>query len=146
MIYTLEEKTKMDVLLGVFQAYVDSREDYDVVYSRKAGYLRVITAENCDRIYFPIAGFRDLVRMFTDDFLTDEEERAGHYLKRDYELVRNMLLPKLDALGAYRAEAYTIMEETVEACRLRGEDLRRSQQEEIRRLEELLASLRACVE
>ena len=60
--------------MGVFQAYVDSREDYDVIYSRKAGYLRVITAENCDRIYFPIAGFRDLVRMFTDDFLTDEEE------------------------------------------------------------------------
>lgn len=53
MIYTQEEKAKMDALLEAFQSYVDDHDHYDVVYSKKAGYLRVITGANCDEIYFP---------------------------------------------------------------------------------------------
>lgn len=142
MIYTQDEKTKMDILLEAFRSYVDSREDYDVLWSPKAGFLRVIIGESSDQVYFLIAGFADMMRMFTDDFLADEEERVGHYLKRDYDRVRSLLAPRLDALEAYREEAYGIMEETFEACRLRSEHFRQDRLAEIRRLEELIGHLR----
>ena len=86
MIYSQEEKAKMDTLLQAFRSYIDQNPHYDVLYSKKAGYLRVITGENCDAIYFPITGFADMMRMFTDDFLSDEESRVGHSLKRDYDM------------------------------------------------------------
>ena len=86
MIYTQEEKAKMDALLNAFRSYVDRQEHYDVVYSERAGYLRVITGAGCDTIYFPISSFAEMLRMFTDDFLSDEEYRVGHSLKRDYDL------------------------------------------------------------
>ena len=78
MIYTQEEKAKMDALLNAFRSYVDRKEHYDVVYSEKAGYLRVITGAGCDTIYFPISSFAEMLRMFTDDFLSDEEIGRAH--------------------------------------------------------------------
>lgn len=145
MVYSQEEKTKMDMLLVAFQSYIDQQEHYDVVYSRKAGYLRVITGSNCDAIYFPITGFSDMMRMFTDDFLSDEESRVGHFLKRDYDYVRSLMVPILDFLGNHREEAYAIMEETFANCRLRSEHFRQEQLTEISHLEELLRHLRETV-
>ena len=113
MKYSPEEKEKMDMLLQAFQSYVDRQEDYDVLYSRKAGYLRIITGDSCDTIYFPIAGFADMVRMFTDDFLEDGEIRAGDCMKCDCDHVRGLLIPRLDALGPFREEACRIMEQTI---------------------------------
>ena len=145
MKYVREEKTKMDILMQTFRSYVNQREDYDVLYSEKAGYLRVLTGESCDAIYFPIAGFADMLRMFVEDFLSDEEERVGNPLKQDYDHVRSLLMPRLDTLGAYREEACRIMEETFEAWRARCARFRRNNLAEIQRLEELLASLRASI-
>lgn len=145
MIYSQEEKAKMDALLEAFQSYVDHHDHYDVLYSKKAGYLRVITGTNCDTIYFPITGFTDMVRMFTDDFLLDEESRAGHNLKRDYDHVRSLITPRLDALGIHRDEAYGIMEEAFDACRARCENIRRGHLAEIQKLEELIQHLRTAV-
>ena len=145
MIYTQEEKEKMDALLRAFQTYIHQQEHYDVLYSEKAGYLRVIVGKNCDEIYFPITGFADMMRMFTDDFLSDEENRAGHYLKRNYDYVRSLLAPRLDTLGSHRDEALDIMEKTFEACRLRCEHIRQNHLAEIRHLEELIQHLRDAV-
>ena len=145
MIYTQEEKAKMDALLRAFQSYIDQQEHYDVLYSKKAGYLRVITGENCDKIYFPITGFADMLRMFTDDFLSDEESRVGHYLKRNYDYVRSLLAPRLDTLGSHRDEAQDIMEKTFDASRARSEHIRQEHLAEIRQLEELIQYLRTAV-
>jgi len=145
MIYSQEEKAKMDALLRAFQTYIHQQEHYDVLYSEKAGYLRVIVGKNCDEIYFPITGFADMMRMFTDDFLSDEEKRAGHYLKRDYDHVRSLMAPRLDTLGSHRGEAQDIMEKTFEACRLRCEHIRQNHLAEIRHLEELIQHLRDAV-
>lgn len=118
MKYTQEEKAKMDALVEAFQSYVGRRDDYDVICSPKAGYLRLLTGKNCDHIYFPITGFSDMLRMFTDDHLMDEEERADPYSEPDYAHVRSLLAPRLDTLGEYREEAWEIMEQTFEAWRL----------------------------
>jgi len=128
MKYSQTEKAKMDALAEAFRSYVHRQDDYDVVYSPKAGYLRLITGEDCDQIYFPITGFADMLRMFADDHLLDEEKRVGHYLKLNYARVRRLLVPRLDALGKYREEAYKIMDETFEICRVHCEHIHQTRQ------------------
>ena len=118
MKYTQEEKVKMDAIAEAFRSYVDQRDDYDVICSPKAGYLRLLTGESCDRIYFPIDGALDMLRMFIEDHLMDEEERADFCPEPDYTHVRSLLIPRLDGLGAYREEAFEIMEQIFEAWRL----------------------------
>ena len=115
MKYTMEEKTKMDAIAEAFRSYVDQRDDYDVICSPKAGYLRLLTGESCDRIYFPIDGASDMLRMFIEDHLMDEEERADFCPEPDYTHVRSLLIPRLELLGTYRDEAREIMEQTFEA-------------------------------
>ena len=143
MIYTQEEKAKMDAVLLTFQSYVDEREDYDVLYSEKAGYLRVLIGESCDAIYFPITGFADMVRMFTDDYLSDEEERIGHYPNQDYDCVRSVLIPMLDTLGNFQKEAYEIMEEAFQAYCRRCAQFQQERLERMHQQEELLQHLRS---
>ena len=76
MIYSPEEKARMDTLLQVFRDYVNSVEQYDIVYSEKAGFIRICVGEGADQIYFSITGFDHMLRMFIDDFLMDEEENV----------------------------------------------------------------------
>lgn len=146
MIYSQEEKAKMDAVLEAFQSYIDGQEDYDVLYSKKAGYLRVMVGESCDTIFFPIEGFADMVRMFVNDFLSDEERRTGNSQNLDHDRVRSLLAPRLDALGEHRQEAYGILEETLDACRRRCAQFRRDRLEQIQELEELLQVLRASLQ
>ncbi len=42
MIYTAEMKQKMDNILKAFENYIDSQDYFDIVYSKKAGYLYVV--------------------------------------------------------------------------------------------------------
>lgn len=39
MIYTPEEAAKIKQVLGVFQTFIEQSAEFDIVYSRKAGYL-----------------------------------------------------------------------------------------------------------
>ena len=39
MIYTAEIKQKMDDILRAFEDYIDNQDYFDIVYSKKAGYL-----------------------------------------------------------------------------------------------------------
>ena len=144
MFYSLEEKAKMDAVLLSFQSYVDAREDYDVLYSQKAGYLRVMVGESCDAIYFPITGFYDMVQMFVNDYLS-EENPAGNYREQDYLHVRGKLSYRLDALGMYRQEAYGILEETFEACRIRRAQFRQNRLEMMQQLKALYHELKASL-
>lgn len=145
MIYTPEEKAKMDTLLAAFQSYVDQMEDYDVVYSEKAGYILLSIGESSDHSYFPITDFADMMGMFTDNFLLDEENRVDHYLKRDYDYVRSLMAPRLDTLGDFREEAYRLMEQAFDACRAHCEQTRQEYLEDIQRLEKMLETLRAAI-
>ena len=74
MVYTPEEKDRMDELLHAFRPYIDAQSHFDVVWSNKAGYLRIITENSCDPIFFPIPDWESMLRMFIDDHLQDEEE------------------------------------------------------------------------
>ena len=86
-----------------------------------------------------------MMRMFTDDFLLDEETRVDHYLKLDYDHVRGLLSLILDTLGDLREEANQIMEQTFDANRARSEQIRQDYLAEIRQYEEFIAFLRKGV-
>jgi len=145
MVCSQQEKQKMDTLLEAFREYVDNNAYYDIVYSKKAGFLRVCVGEGADQIYFPITGFEDMLRMFIDDFLLDEEHRTGHYLRRDYDHVRTLLTPILDKLGGNQVHALDIMEQRFEDCKARCKQMRQERLLLIRETEELLENLRKSV-
>ena len=84
MVYTPEEKQRMDALLAAFSGYVRSNRDMDVAYSERSGYVRLITADHADTVYFLIEDFDDMLRMFCYDVVADEVDYA---LERDPELI-----------------------------------------------------------
>lgn len=145
MVYSVQEKQKMDILLEAFRDYVDAQESYDILYSEKAGFLRVCVGEGADEIYFIITGFEDMLRMFIDDFLLDEEQRVDHYLRRDYDHVRTLLTPILEKLGDDTPYAISFMEQQFENCKARCEQARQERLILIRETEEMLKDLRRSV-
>ena len=64
MVYAREEKERMDRLLAAFADYVESSDEMDVAYSPKSGYVRLITAEDADAVYFPIESYDAMLEMF----------------------------------------------------------------------------------
>lgn len=42
MVYTNEMKKKLDAILKAFEGYIDSQDYFDIVYSKKVGYLYVV--------------------------------------------------------------------------------------------------------
>lgn len=146
MIYTQQEKQKMDALLKAFRDYVACNPYFDIVYSEKVGFLRICVGESADQIYFPIKGYTDMLQMFVNDFLQEEEERVDHGLCRDYDHVRSLLFPILDNLGKDREYALFIMEQQFADCRQRCEQMRLERLSMIRETEELLEDLRRSVE
>lgn len=145
MVYPLEEKKRMDALLRAFHPYVAAHEHYDILYSEKAGYLRVITEEGCEEIFFRIKDFDDMLRMFVSDHLQDEENRTGSNLLTDYDRVRNLLTPSLLTLGGDTEYALQRMERQFEDTKLGREMFRQERLKMIRELEEMLEELRLSV-
>ena len=64
MVYTPEEKKRMDALVKVFEGFIADSNEIDVVYSGKKGYVRLIVEESADSVYFPIKDFDDMLNMF----------------------------------------------------------------------------------
>lgn len=110
MVYSQEEKQRLDALLDVFQDYLDHRADFDVVFSRKVGFVRLVTARDSDACYFPIGGYDALLEMFILDHLQDEEEQTENGMSMDFDRVRQRLLPVLNRLGTDAAYAIRVME------------------------------------
>ena len=76
MIYTPEEKQRMDRLLEVFADYLANSTEIDVAYAKKTGYVELVIAENADYVYFPIENYDDMLQMFFYHVLCDEVKVA----------------------------------------------------------------------
>ena len=99
MIYSSEEKLRMDRLLATFSDYVAHSQDIDIAYSDKSGFVRLIIEECADTVFFPITSFDDMLSMFLGDFLLNEETRVQDYQCIDYDRLRCRLTPRLSGLG-----------------------------------------------
>lgn len=99
MIYTPDEKQSMDLLLSAFSDHIAQHCYHDIAYSDKSGFLLLTIGEGADNLYFPISGFEEMLTIFIDDFLLEEETRVGHYLHLDYDRVQRLLLSRLEPCG-----------------------------------------------
>ena len=50
MVYTAEEKSRMDYLLATFRDYIRENKNFDIVYSEKSGYLSLTINSKKERI------------------------------------------------------------------------------------------------
>ena len=118
MVYRQEEMEWMKRVLGAFGDYVASSAQMDVAYSDKTGFVRLITAEDADWVYFPIESGDKMLEMFFFDILCDLSAEAlaqnPELTNRelDYSAVARAIRPYLDRLdidrdyGAAKLEAF----------------------------------------
>ena len=120
MVYTLEEKKKMENVLAVFAEYTASHSEFDVAYSDKTGYVRLIIAACADRFFFPLSDFNDLVNMFCMEIVSEEVEsqlEMNPLLENqdvDYDSIRLRIQGYIDRLDkAYRAQAAEVADKHI---------------------------------
>lgn len=75
MVYTQKEKKKIDNLLEVFADYTAKHSGFDIAYSDKSGYVRLITADCADTVFFYLEDFDDLMEMFCMEIVFDEVDK-----------------------------------------------------------------------
>ena len=116
MVYTPEEKKKMDNLLAVFADYVAGHTEFDVAYSDKTGYVRLIIDENAEQYFFPIADFDDLLDMFCMEIVCEEvdlllsKDPSLCNQDVDYDMIRLRLQEYIDRMEeAYRPQAAQVV-------------------------------------
>lgn len=73
MIYTQEEKQKLDLLFSAFGDYISAHTYFDIVWSDKLGYLRIVPDERED-VLMRIESFKAAATMLFWDFYADYEE------------------------------------------------------------------------
>lgn len=108
MKYTSEEKCRMDRLLAVFADYVADSREFDIAYSDKTGYVRLIIDECADAVFFPLESYDEMLRMFVNDIHFDYEysylylnaRGRAHGFQRACQHLRS-LLNTLDADREY---------------------------------------------
>ena len=115
MVYTPEEKKKMDNAVHAFAEYTEANTEFDIAYSDKTGYVRLIIDEHADPFFFPLNDFDDLMDMFCMEIVYDEVKRQlelnpsleNRYV--DYDSVRFRLQGYIDKME----EAYQLQAEKV---------------------------------
>lgn len=119
MVYTQNEKERMERLLEVFETYVAESTEIDIAYAEKTGYVRLIVDACADSMFFPITGFDDLLDMFVLDIIYDvmrEEYECNPALTNqtmNYGLVRQIVGTYLSKLDADREYAHAKAEEYI---------------------------------
>ena len=114
MVYTPEEKKRMDALVKVFEGFIADSNEIDVVYSGKKGYVRLIVEESADSVYFPIKDFDDMMNMFMFDFFFNQMEADYSteygYAKTNLKEPYDCLYVILDGLDDDREYALEILD------------------------------------
>lgn len=98
MIYTPEEKQKIEELIEIFQDYLQHMEDYEILYSNKVGYLWLVTADNADYIYFPVESRDEFLSSLVSSVIFDNQTPDETFV--DYDAVHHFFLTQLEKLGA----------------------------------------------
>ena len=117
MVYTQEEKKKMDNAIQVFAEYTAGHSEFDIAYSEKTGYVRLIIAEFADQIFFPLKDFDELMDMFCMEIISEEVKKQTEndpLLKNqdvDYVAIRSRLQSYIDKLEkSYQPQAMNVVD------------------------------------
>ena len=95
MTYTQEEKYKLDLLFTAFGDYISEHTYFDIVWSDKLGYLRIIPDERED-VVMRIDGFEHATRMLFWDFFSDAEDTCS--TAPNAQAILNRIQPYLSRL------------------------------------------------
>jgi len=71
MIYTDEIRKKLDAILQAFESYIDSQDYFDVVYSKKTGYLWIVVDDPGSQAPEQISEPEDLLDNLFNDIIND---------------------------------------------------------------------------
>ena len=71
MVYSEETKKELDSILNAFEGYIDGQNFFDVVYSRKAGYLWVAVDDPRAQAPEQITEPEDLLYLLFNDIIHD---------------------------------------------------------------------------
>ena len=71
MIYSEETKKELDSILRAFEGYIDGQNFFDVVYSKKAGYLWIAVDDPRAQAPEQIAEPEDLLDLLFNDIVND---------------------------------------------------------------------------
>ena len=83
MVYSSEEKARMDRLVEAFSEYIAASPEFDIAYTEKSGYLWLVIAEDAERIYFPIRSFDEMLDMLFHDVLFEHISRLPEPLTEE---------------------------------------------------------------
>ncbi len=67
----MKETERMQRLLSAFGSYIAQSREFDIAYTEKSGFIRLIVAEDADQIFFPIGTFDQMLEMFFYELLCD---------------------------------------------------------------------------
>lgn len=95
MVYSLDEKHKLDHLFSAFGDYISKHTYFDIVWSDKLGYLRIVPDERED-VVMRIENFEAAATMLFWDFYADCEEISPN--SPDVSSVRDRICPYLTRL------------------------------------------------
>ena len=109
MIYTREEKRRIERLLAAFDDYLTYNEEYDVAYSKRSGYVLLVIAECGENVFFPLMQFDQLldalISSMAGDAETDMLIRQTPAAVARFRRVCGEIREILDTLGEDREEA-----------------------------------------
>ncbi len=71
MIYTEDIRKKLDAILKAFESYIDRQDYFDVVYSKKAGYLWIVVDDPGSEAPEQISEPEDLLDNLFNDVIND---------------------------------------------------------------------------
>ena len=96
MVYTPEEKKKIEEMMAVFEDYICHMPDYEILYSNKVGYLWLLTADNADHIYFPIEDRDAFLCSLVENAIIDAQIMGCTPI--DYKKIRRFFFTQLGKL------------------------------------------------
>ena len=80
MIYTTEQKKKLDAILKAFESYIDGQDYFDIVYSKKIGYTWIVvdppSGAGAERLDTPEKMLDVLFNEVINDVINDPENPA----------------------------------------------------------------------
>lgn len=71
MIYSEDVRKKLDIILKAFENYIDGQNYFDVVYSKKAGYLWIVVDDPRSQAPEQIIEPEDLLDLLLNDIIND---------------------------------------------------------------------------
>ena len=76
MIYTTEQKKELDAILKAFENYIDGQDYFDIVYSKKVGYLYVVEEAGPERLDKPEKMLDVLFNEIINDVINSPENKS----------------------------------------------------------------------